>query len=72
MTPTTPLLADHVKHAKQSMDKSVEAVKREFSTVRTGKATTSLLDLVRVDAYGIEMPLNQVRSFGSGAATLAT
>jgi len=48
MTPTTPLLADHVKQAKHSMDKAVEAVKREFSTVRTGKATTSLLDLVRV------------------------
>ena len=41
-------LADHVKHAKQQMTKSVEAVKREFSTVRTGKATTALLDLVRV------------------------
>src|SRR5437773_3297837 len=72
MTPTTPLLADHVKHAKLSMDKSVEAVKREFSTVRTGKATTSLLDLVRVDAYGSEMPLNQVASVAAPEPKLLT
>ena len=72
MTPTTPLLADHVKQAKHSMDKAVEAVKREFSTVRTGKATTSLLDLVRVDAYGSEMPLNQVASVAAPEPKLLT
>src|SRR5437667_7545390 len=72
MPPTTPLLADHVKHAKLSMDKSVEAVKREFSTVRTGKATTSLLDHVRVDAYGSEMPLNQVASVAAPEPKLLT
>jgi ribosome recycling factor len=55
-------LADHNKQARQAMDKAVEAVRREFSTVRTGKATTSLLDLVKVEAYGNEMPLNQVAS----------
>ena len=53
-------LQDHVRHAKQLMDKAVDAVKREFSTVRTGRATTALLDLVKVEAYGSEMPLNQV------------
>ena len=58
----TTTLADQLKHAKQLMDKTVEAVKREFSTVRTGKATTALLDLVRVEAYGNEMPLTQVAS----------
>jgi len=55
-------LPDHVKQAKQLMDKAVEATKRELATVRTGKATTALLDLVRVDAYGSEMGLNQVSS----------
>jgi ribosome recycling factor len=53
-------LQDHLRHAKQLMDKAVEAVKREFATVRTGRATTALLDLVKVEAYGSEMPLNQV------------
>src|SRR5947208_10057669 len=72
MTPTTPLLADHVKQAKHSMDKAVDAVKREFSTVRTGKATTALLDLVRVEAYGNEMPLNQVASVAAPEPKLLT
>lgn len=65
-------LADHVKQAKQAMDKAVEAVKREFSTVRTGKATTALLDLVRVEAYGSEMPLTQVASVAAPEPKLLT
>jgi ribosome recycling factor len=72
MSPPTPTLADHVKQAKQAMDKAVEAVKREFATVRTGKATTSLLDLVRVEAYGNEMPLNQVASVSAPEPKLLT
>jgi ribosome recycling factor len=65
-------LADHVKQAKQGMDKAVEAVKREFATVRTSKATTALLDLVRVEAYGSEMPLNQVASVAAPEPKLLT
>ena len=67
-----PTLPDHAKQAKQAMDKAVEAVKREFSTVRTGKATTSLLDLVRVEAYGSEVPLNQVASVAAPEPKLLT
>jgi ribosome recycling factor len=65
-------LAEHTKHAKQQMDKSVDAVKRELSTVRTGKATTALLDLVRVEAYGNEMPLTQVASVAAPEPRLLT
>lgn len=42
------------------MEKAVDAMKHEFASVRTGKATPALLDMVRVDAYGSKMPLNQV------------
>ena len=65
-------LQDQVKQAKQLMDKALEAVRREFATVRTGKATTSLLDLVRVEAYGSEMPLNQVASVAAPEPKLLT
>ena len=65
-------LQDHVRHAKQLMDKAVEAVKREFSTVRTGRATTALLDLVKVEAYGSEMPLNQVGTVAAPEPKLLT
>jgi ribosome recycling factor len=46
--------------ARSHMDKALEAMRREFSSVRTGKASPALLDIVRVDAYGSKMPLNQV------------
>ncbi|MEO8200580.1 MAG: ribosome recycling factor [Gemmatimonadota bacterium] len=49
-----------VKQSRDAMLKAVESTKREFGSIRSGKASTSLLDLVRVDAYGSEVPLNQV------------
>jgi len=61
-----------LKQAKQAMDKAVESVKREFSSVRTGRATTTLLDVVRVDAYGNLMPLNQVASVAAPEPKLLT
>ena len=48
------------KHGRELMHKAVESTKREFSSIRSGKASASLLDLVRVEAYGNMMPLNQV------------
>lgn len=45
---------------RAAMEKAVEATRREFSSVRTGKASPALLDTVRVDAYGSKLPLNQV------------
>jgi ribosome recycling factor len=49
-----------VAEAKTQMEKALEALRREFSSVRSGKATPALLDTVRVEAYGSKMPLNQV------------
>ena len=70
-TPST--LPEIVKQAKAAMDKAMENVRREFATIRSGKATTSLLDLVRVQAYGgTEMPLNQVASVAAPEPRLLT
>src|SRR5688572_19060963 len=49
-----------VKQAREHMHKAVDNTKREFSGLRGNKATTALLDTVRVDAYGSHVPLNQV------------
>ncbi|MFC1672831.1 ribosome recycling factor [Pseudomonadota bacterium] len=46
------------------MDGAVEALHKEFSGLRTGRASTSLLDTITVDAYGAAMPLNQVGTVG--------
>lgn len=51
-----------VKQAREKMEKAIEALRREFSGVRTGKATPGLLETVRVEAYGSHVPLNQVAS----------
>lgn len=48
--------------ARELMEKAIDATRREFSTVRTGKASPALLDTVRVEAYGGKVPLNQVGS----------
>lgn len=48
------------KDAKAAMEKAVESSKREFSSVRSGKASASMLDTVRVEMYGQQMQLNQV------------
>lgn len=49
-----------VKDAKLRMDKSLEALRSELVKIRSGKATTALLDGIKVDYYGNMSPLNQV------------
>lgn len=54
----------------ERMDAALEAARRDFATVRTGKATPALLDSVRVDAYGTQMPLNQLATVVAADASL--
>ena len=49
-----------LKDANNRMDKSLEALRAELAKVRTGKATTALLDGIKVDYYGTLTPINQV------------
>ena len=60
------------KHGKELMAKAVDSTRRELSTIRSGKASTSLLDLVRVDAYGSHVPLNQVAMVAAPEPRLLT
>jgi len=66
------VLPDLVKHAKELMLKAIENTKRELASIRSGKATTSLLDTVRVEAYGQHLPLNQVGSVAAPEPRLLT
>jgi len=56
---TTPQI---LKDARVAMDKGVEAAKREFASVRSGKASPSMLDTVKVEMYGQYMAMNQCAS----------
>ncbi|MDA8165180.1 MAG: ribosome recycling factor [Desulfobacteraceae bacterium] len=49
-----------INEMKDKMQKSLEAYRRELTKVRTGRASLSLLDGIKVDAYGSSMPINQV------------
>lgn len=53
-------LQDIFKQTQEKMQKAVEAVEHEFSTLRTGRASTALVDSVSVEAYGARMPIKQV------------
>lgn len=61
-----------VARARDGMQKAVESTKREFAGIRSGKASTSLLDLVRVEAYGAAVPLNQVAMLAAPEPRLLT
>jgi len=52
----------NAKTYSQKMDKTIEVFQKELTSLRTGRANASMLDLVKVDVYGQAMPLNQVSS----------
>jgi len=56
------MLEEIYKDTKEHMAKSIEALKKDFATLRTGKVTTQIVDGIRVDYYGTPTPLNQVGS----------
>jgi ribosome recycling factor len=53
-------IADIKKQAADKMAKSIETLKHDLAKIRTGRAHTGLIDHIRVDYYGSEVPLNQV------------
>ncbi|HYE73669.1 MAG TPA: ribosome recycling factor [Blastocatellia bacterium] len=60
------------QEARTRMDHAVEDFKRKLATVRTGRASTSLLDNIKVEYYGSPMPLNQVATIHAPEAALLT
>ena len=48
------------KNISDKMSKSIEAFKKDLSTLRTGRANPAMLDLIRIDVYGQKMPINQI------------
>jgi ribosome recycling factor len=66
------IVKDLLDDAGARMDKSVEATKHEFGSVRTGRASPSLLDRVQVDYYGAITPLRQLANIAASEARLLT
>ncbi len=52
----------HIKDCTNRMQKSIDSLEKDFSRLRTGRASTALVDNIRVEYYGTPTPLNQVAS----------
>src|ERR1043166_371904 len=63
---------EFVSDASSRMDKSVEHARNEFNTVRTGRASTALLDRINVDYYGTPTPLKQLATINVPEPRLLT
>jgi len=66
------MIDEVMSEARTAMDKAVKALKKEMTKVRTGRATTTLLDDVRIDYYGVPTPLNQVATLSAPEPRLLT
>jgi ribosome recycling factor len=64
------MLDETLADAKKRMSDTVEALKREMAGVRTGRAATGLVDNLKVDYFGSEMPMNQLAQISVGDARL--
>ena len=66
------MLKEISEDTKRRMDKSMEVLQKELASVRTGRASLSLLDHIRVDYYGTPTPLNQVANLAVPEPSLIT
>jgi ribosome recycling factor len=66
------VLKDFLDEARGRMQRSVDATKTEFATVRTGRASPHLLDRIEVDYYGATTPLKQLSQISASEARLLT
>lgn len=63
-------MAKLAAEAKQRMQKSIDALVGEFTTIRTGRASAPMFDKIRVEAYGQQLPLNQTATISIPEARL--
>jgi ribosome recycling factor len=66
------MIDDLLKDAREHMDKSVDATRMKFGSVRTGRASPVLLDRINVDYYGAQTPLKQLATVSAPEARLLT
>jgi ribosome recycling factor len=66
------MIDEVISEAKQKMSQAIEALKRDFNRVRTGRATPALLDGIKVECYGTLMPIDQVASISVPESRLIT
>ena len=63
---------EEIAQIRKRMDKAVDDPRKELATVRTGRASISILDHIQVDYYGVPTPINQVAQLATPDPTLVT
>jgi ribosome recycling factor len=63
---------DEIQQIRRRMEKAVDDLRGELGTIRTGRASISILDHIQVDYYGVPTPINQVAQLATPDATLIT
>lgn len=63
---------DEIVQIRKRMEKAIEDIRKELATLRTGRASISILDNIQVDYYGVPTPVNQVAQLGTPDPTLIT
>jgi ribosome recycling factor len=64
------MVQEHIEDAKTRMHKAIESLRHDLASIRTGRASTGLVEHIRVDAYGAPTPLNQVATISTPDASL--
>src|SRR5579872_3776203 len=72
MTPPSEIIDEFLADARDRMSKSVESIRHEFGSVRTGRASPALLDRIAVEYYGTSTPLKQLATISAPEARLLT
>jgi ribosome recycling factor len=63
---------DEIAQVRKRMEKAIDDIRKELATIRTGRASISILDNIQVDYYGVPTPINQVAQLGTPEPTLVT
>src|SRR2546421_4356974 len=65
-------IKDEVAQIRIRMDKAIDDIRKELASIRTGRASISILDNIQVDYYGVPTPISQVAQLATPEATLVT
>jgi ribosome recycling factor len=65
-------IKDEIAGVRKRMEKAIEDIRKELSTIRTGRASISILDSIQVDYYGVPTPINQVAQLATPEPTMIT
>jgi len=65
-------IKDEIAQVRKRMDKAIDDIRKELTSIRTGRASISILDNVQVDYYGVPTPINQVAQLAAPEPTMIT